>query len=134
VGHGHSSKIAVYRASPGYEVVGLVDPAERRRLAEFPGGMMFELGCHLIDLVVGVLGKPEAVTPFLQHAGAVADGLADRLSGAPTPSAGDGGTSFASRPARQAVARIHMARGWLASSLLACHDGSGGVQVFSGAL
>ncbi len=55
----------------------VVEPAERRKLAEFPGGMMFELGCHLIDLVVGVLGKPEAVTPFRQHAGAAADGLAD---------------------------------------------------------
>ena len=39
--------------------------------------MMFEMGCHLIDLVVGILGKPETVTPFLQHAGADADGLAD---------------------------------------------------------
>ena len=55
----------------------VVEPPERRKLAEFPGGMMFELGCHLIDLVVGVLGKPETVTPFLQHAGSAADGLAD---------------------------------------------------------
>ena len=38
---------------------------------------MFEMGCHLIDLVVGLLGKPEAATPFLQHAGPVADGLID---------------------------------------------------------
>jgi predicted dehydrogenase len=55
----------------------VVEPAERRKLAEYPGGMMFELGCHLIDLVVGVLGKPEVVTPYLQHVGASADGLAD---------------------------------------------------------
>jgi predicted dehydrogenase len=55
----------------------VVDPAERRRLAEYPGGMMFELGCHLIDLLVGVLGKPEVVTPFIQHAGVLADALAD---------------------------------------------------------
>ncbi len=42
----------------------VVDPASRRSLAEYPGGMMFELGCHIIDLVVGVLGRPETVTAF----------------------------------------------------------------------
>jgi predicted dehydrogenase len=57
----------------------VVAPAERRRLAEYPGGTMFELGCHLIDLVVGVLGKPQAVTPFVQHAAKTDDGLADNM-------------------------------------------------------
>jgi predicted dehydrogenase len=52
---------------------------ERRKLAEFTGGMMFELGCHVIDLVVGILGKPERVTPFVQHAAAHDDGLADNM-------------------------------------------------------
>jgi len=42
----------------------VVAPASRRELAEFPGGIMFELGCHVIDLVVGVLGKPSKVTAF----------------------------------------------------------------------
>src|SRR5688572_7772150 len=32
---------------------------ERKQLARFRGGMMFELGCHILDLVIGVLGKPE---------------------------------------------------------------------------
>jgi len=45
----------------------VVDPAGRRALAEYPGGIMFELGCHLIDLVVGILGPPERVTPFARH-------------------------------------------------------------------
>ena len=36
----------------------VVPPADRKELAEFRGGIMFELGCHVIDLVVGVLGKP----------------------------------------------------------------------------
>ena len=31
------------------------------------GGIMFELGCHVIDLVVGVLGKPTAVHAFPRH-------------------------------------------------------------------
>ncbi len=34
---------------------------ERRQLAALPGGGMFELGCHLIDAVMTVLGKPERI-------------------------------------------------------------------------
>ena len=36
----------------------------RPGLAHYPGGSMFELGCHLIDAVVTVLGPPDRVTPF----------------------------------------------------------------------
>jgi predicted dehydrogenase len=57
----------------------VVDPAGRRSLAEYPGGMMFELGCHILDLVVGVLGPPDKVAPFPQHASTLADGLADNM-------------------------------------------------------
>ena len=57
----------------------VIAPAERRGLAEYPGGTMFELGCHVIDLVVGLLGKPQAVTPFAQHAAEANDGLADNM-------------------------------------------------------
>ena len=41
-----------------------VGDSTRKALAEFQGGSMFELGCHLIDLVVGLLGAPEAVRAF----------------------------------------------------------------------
>jgi predicted dehydrogenase len=34
----------------------------RRELAEYRGGAMFELGCHLIDFVVALLGAPDNVT------------------------------------------------------------------------
>jgi predicted dehydrogenase len=57
----------------------VVDEASRRRLAEYRGGMMFELGCHIIDLVVGVLGKPARVRLFAQHAGATDDPLVDNM-------------------------------------------------------
>ena len=57
----------------------VVDPASRRRLAEYRGGIMFELGCHLVDLVVGVLGRPTGVTPFAQRAAAVDDQLTDNM-------------------------------------------------------
>ncbi len=41
-----------------------VGAPERLKLERYPGGMMFELGCHLIDLVVGILGEPTTVRPF----------------------------------------------------------------------
>jgi predicted dehydrogenase len=45
----------------------VVDPATRRQLGEYPGGIMFELGCHVIDLVIGVLGQLQKITPFAQQ-------------------------------------------------------------------
>jgi predicted dehydrogenase len=49
----------------------------RRKVAFHPGGMMLELGCHLIDMLVLLMGRPERVQPFLRHDGQVGDGLAD---------------------------------------------------------
>ncbi len=57
----------------------VIAPDSRRRLAEYPGGLMFELGCHITDLVIGVLGAPASVTPFKQHAASIDDGLADNM-------------------------------------------------------
>jgi predicted dehydrogenase len=58
-------------------VIGKVisNPAERKDLAQFPGGMTFELACHLLDATLAILGKPKDVHPFLQKTGA--DDLAD---------------------------------------------------------
>ena len=36
----------------------------RKPLSQFQGGSMFELGCHLIDAVITVLGPPEMVSAF----------------------------------------------------------------------
>lgn len=36
----------------------------REWLGTFPGGMMFFLGCHLMDLVFRIMGKPTTVVPF----------------------------------------------------------------------
>ena len=45
-----------------------VVPARNREwLTHYPGGIMFELGCHIIDLVVGALGAPEKVNAFPRH-------------------------------------------------------------------
>ena len=57
----------------------VVDPVSRRGLAEYPGGIMFELGCHVIDLVIGVLGAPEKVTAFPRRVSSEQDGLQDSM-------------------------------------------------------
>ena len=40
-------------------------PIEKRRwLAHFKGGMMFYLGCHLVDIILQIQGLPEKIIPF----------------------------------------------------------------------
>lgn len=36
----------------------------RDYLNGYPGGMMYYLGCHIVDLVFWMLGTPEKITPF----------------------------------------------------------------------
>ncbi len=55
----------------------VVGRGSRAALARFDGGLMFELGCHIIDLVVKTLGRPDEVLPFKQHVSPIDDGLAD---------------------------------------------------------
>lgn len=57
----------------------VIPVARRPELAEYKGGMMFELGCHIIDLVVGALGEPTKVTPYRQKALPTEDTLADNM-------------------------------------------------------
>ncbi|MDX1944749.1 MAG: Gfo/Idh/MocA family oxidoreductase [Pirellulaceae bacterium] len=57
----------------------VVGAGDRKKLAEFKGGIMFELGCHVIDLVVSTLGKPDRVQAFPRHSGPTDDGLADNM-------------------------------------------------------
>lgn len=53
--------------------------AERKVPAVYPGGMMFELGCHLIDLVVGILGEPTSVYVSSKHSSKIEDSLQDNM-------------------------------------------------------
>ena len=39
-------------------------PETREWLGSFPGGMMFYLGCHLVDLVIRLRGEPTAIIPY----------------------------------------------------------------------
>lgn len=54
----------------------VMPPASRQAIDEFAGGTMFELGCHIIDLTVGVLGKPASVHAYPKR---VIDDPADTL-------------------------------------------------------
>lgn len=49
----------------------------RKDLERFAGGGMFELACHLIDAVVGILGEPTNVTPFVRRSHPERDTFAD---------------------------------------------------------
>jgi predicted dehydrogenase len=55
----------------------LIGAGERQGLVPYRGGSMFELGCHVIDAVVTVLGRPDKVTPHGRSVSAVADGWSD---------------------------------------------------------
>ena len=45
----------------------LVGEDRREGLAVHEGGILFELLCHLMDIVVAVLGRPDRVTSFLRN-------------------------------------------------------------------
>lgn len=51
--------------------------AGRQELARFKGGGMFELGCHLVDALVTVLGKPAEVISVAHHTYPERDQFAD---------------------------------------------------------
>lgn len=39
-------------------------PEKRAWMKPFPGGNMFFLGCHMVDLVIMMMGVPEKIVPF----------------------------------------------------------------------
>jgi len=55
----------------------LIGANERKVLLPYRGGSMFELGCHVIDAVVTVLGRPNKVTPHMRSVSALGDGWSD---------------------------------------------------------
>lgn len=38
----------------------------QRYLSSYKGGIMFNLACHHIDIIVSMLGRPERITPFMR--------------------------------------------------------------------
>lgn len=51
--------------------------AKRNRMAFHPGGVLFDLGSHLIDMIVLLLGPPLKVTPYIRHDGNFDDAFTD---------------------------------------------------------
>ena len=44
-------------------------PEYKKWLTAFDGGIMYILGCHLVDLILYILGEPKKVTKFFKHTG-----------------------------------------------------------------
>jgi len=53
----------------------LADPRTRQQIGALAGGGLFELGCHIIDATITILGKPSTVTAFSTPVGT--DGVQD---------------------------------------------------------
>jgi predicted dehydrogenase len=64
-----------------FEVHGVISKAistsRRAGWAEYAGGTMFNLGSHLIDALIAVLGKPQKVTAYVRRTRQHQDNLAD---------------------------------------------------------
>jgi predicted dehydrogenase len=54
-----------------------ISDSSRKGWMEYRGGTMFNLGSHLIDALVSVLGKPERVTAYVRRTRPEQDKLAD---------------------------------------------------------
>ncbi|MBL9139709.1 MAG: Gfo/Idh/MocA family oxidoreductase [Verrucomicrobiales bacterium] len=54
-----------------------LENARRSDWSVFKGGVLFELGSHMVDAVVRLLGKPNRVIPVLKTHGSSTDTLAD---------------------------------------------------------
>ncbi len=54
-----------------------VGDSSRRYLSRFEGGSMFEIGCHVIDAMIRVLGRPEKTTAFARKTHPDKDPLVD---------------------------------------------------------
>ena len=57
-----------------------VGDTRREEWREMPGGTMFELGCHIIDATVALMGsKPDKVTPFARRTWPDRDHVEDNM-------------------------------------------------------
>jgi predicted dehydrogenase len=73
---GWLGKIYLLRATIGNQLEG----SRRPEWAEFAGGVMFELGGHVIDPLVRIMGRPAKITPFLHRDGDFQDNLKDNTA------------------------------------------------------
>ena len=66
-----------------FEVHGVISKTvgaeSRKQLARYPGGSLFELGCHLIDPLLHIMGPPERVTGHVRQTRPDQDHLNDNM-------------------------------------------------------
>lgn len=55
----------------------VVSEADRRSISRHRGGVFYELGCHMLDQVVWLLGRPQKVTSFLRNESGEVPAFAD---------------------------------------------------------
>jgi predicted dehydrogenase len=54
-----------------------IDVEARQRIARYRGGIFYDLAGHMLDQIVWLLGRPQAVTSFLRHDDAPVPGFVD---------------------------------------------------------
>ena len=59
----------------------VVSEADRRAISRHRGGVFYELGCHMLDQVVWLLGRPQKVTSFLRNESGEVPAFADNTLG-----------------------------------------------------
>lgn len=57
----------------------LMNESSRRGMLEQPGGIMYELGGHMLDIVIHLLGQPLATHTINQHSSPIADTYQDNM-------------------------------------------------------
>jgi len=57
----------------------LMNESSRRSLLDQPGGIMFELGGHMLDILIHLLGKPESIHTVNSHSSPIDDGYQDNM-------------------------------------------------------
>ena len=55
----------------------VLSDGERKSMLRYGGGSMFELGCHIIDATLLLMGKPDRVIPYIRKSRE--DGLPDNM-------------------------------------------------------
>lgn len=57
----------------------LMNASSRRGLLNQPGGMMFELGGHMLDILIHLLGAPQRAYGINRHSASIDDGYLDNM-------------------------------------------------------
>ncbi len=55
----------------------MLSPAGRRQLDRYPGGQFYEICCHMLDVLIWLMGEPRRVSPVFRHSDPVEDELED---------------------------------------------------------